>query len=124
MQGKIERKKIDWERASCKGLDTELFYTPLSELLADGYTYKTLRNICFNCPIWEDCLKIGVQEEQYGFWGGLSEEERKHLYNGTKPRSMKQLEMDLKLLNISLKDILKIIKNVKRNFLYPTGVKQ
>ena len=122
MHGEIKRKTVEWERANCKGLDTNIFYTPMAELLEDGMSYRTLRTICFNCPIWVECLQVAIQEEQYGFWGGLSEEERKHLYNGTKPRSMKQLQMDLKLLNVNLNGLLRVVKSVKRKFTYSGGI--
>lgn len=114
----VKRKEVNWLDASCRGLDTNLFYTPMAELLEQGISYRNLRRICFNCPIWKECLQVAVQEEPYGFWGGLSEEERRHLYNGTRPRSMKQLMMDLKICNVNIENIKKVVKSVKRNFSY------
>jgi len=114
----INRKNVEWEKASCRGLDTELFYTPMAELIEQGMSYRTLRRICFYCPIWKECLQVATQEEAYGFWGGLSEEERRHLYNGSRPRSMKQLNMDLKICNVNIQNVIRVVKSVKRNFAY------
>ena len=110
--------EIDWKKAACRGMDTEWFYTPMSELLSQGISYRTLRRVCFSCPIWEECLKYAVQEQPYGFWGGLSEEERKHIYNGTHPKSHKQLEKDLQVCKVKLKEVQKIVKSVTRKFSY------
>lgn len=81
-------------------------------------SYRTLRRICFSCPIWKECLQVAMQEEPYGFWGGMSEEERKHLYNKTKPRSMKQLQMDLKVCNVRYKTIEETVEGIERQFMY------
>ena len=110
--------EVEWKKAACRGMDTEWFYTPMSELLSQGISYRTLRRVCFSCPIWEECLKYAVQEQPYGFWGGLSEEERKHLYDGTHPRSHVQLSQDLNYCGISLQYIIKIVKSAKRKFRY------
>lgn len=114
----VSRKEIDWEKANCKGIHTEMFYTPMADLLKVGLSYRTLRRICFSCPIWKECLQIAIQEEPYGFWGGLSEEERKHLYEGTLPRSIKQLKMDLDFCAMSMNEILEVVQGVKRQFAY------
>ena len=114
----VKRKEVDWNKANCKGLDTNLFFTPMADLLEMGLSYRTLRRICFSCPIWKECLQVAIQEEPYGFWGGLSEEERRHLYNNTQPRGMKQLNMDLKICEVSLNNVIKVVKSVKRNFAY------
>lgn len=118
MSKQVRRKEVDWKQAGCLGVDTELFYTPLARLLEQGLSYRPLRRICFSCPIWKECLQVAVQEEPYGFWGGLSEEERRHLYDGTRPRSHKQLNMDLKACEISVQEVTKVVKSVKREFRY------
>lgn len=114
----VKRKEVNWLDANCRGLDTELFYTPMADLLEMGMSYRTLRRICFSCPIWEQCLQVAVQDEAYGFWGGLSEEERRHLYNGTNPRGMKQLLMDLKICDVNLNNVIRVVRSAKRNFSY------
>ena len=32
--------------------------------------------MCYNCPVWEDCLEYG-RDEQWGLWGGLTPQERR-----------------------------------------------
>lgn len=118
MQGQIDRKKVEWDKAHCRDLDTDLFYTPMAELLEQGLSYRTLRRICFGCPIWRECLQVAVQEEPHGFWGGLSEDERRHLYNGTTPRSSYQLNKDLISCNVSLQEVFNVVKSVKRRHGY------
>ena len=118
MSEQINRKEVNWKLAHCSGTDTEWFFMPLSELLTNGVSYQTLRSICFKCPIWKSCLQVAVQEEAHGFWGGLSEEERKHLYNDTRPRSHEQLMYELKNFGVSLETIRSVVKSVKRKFSY------
>lgn len=115
MSEQVERKNVDWSQANCKGLDTEMFYLQQSELLAAGLSYTHLRRICFNCPIWKDCLQVGVRFEKYGFWGGLSEEERRQISNENHSRRYAGLIRDLQQFpHIKFTEILALIKSVKR----------
>ena len=43
----INRKTIDWEQASCRGLEVDLFYAARSELVDEGLNYNHLRRMCF-----------------------------------------------------------------------------
>ena len=116
MSGQIKRREVDWERASCKGLDTTTFYLMRTDLLPDGLTYNHLRRICFNCPIMRECLQIGTSLERYGFWGGLAEEERTAIYEQRQGKVLYRLKRDLKQLSISYKVIEEIVLSVKRVF--------
>lgn len=118
MSEQITHKDVEWERAACQGIAPDLFYTPHVELLDMGFSYRTLRRVCFACPIWKECLQVATAYEPYGFWGGLSEDERRHLYNGTKPRSLLQLKRDLQENNVSLIEITRVVKSVERVFKY------
>lgn len=64
------------ERAACTKADPELFYHP------DGETGSTkaqrvaeAKEVCGDCPILATCRAKTLHEE-YGVWGGLSEDER------------------------------------------------
>lgn len=113
----MERRDVDWTRANCRGMDTELFYKQPSELLEMGLHITTLRRICFNCPIWAECLEVATKYERYGTWGGLTEMERNQVYNGSPDRSYFRLKRDLEYVGkIKIKEIINIIKGVKRNY--------
>lgn len=115
----IDREAVEWERASCKGLDTELFYTSRTELLIEGLTFNHLRRMCFRCPIQEACLKVGTAFEPYGFWGGLSEDERRHIYAGlTESRVLTWLQRDLKEIRESLSYLATVVLSVERDFAF------
>lgn len=38
---------------------------------------KIYRNICNRCPVLAVCQNYAILNEEYGFWGALSEKERK-----------------------------------------------
>ena len=71
------RKEVDWKQASCRGLDTNIFFMTASEL-ADKECIEViaLRQLCFACPIWKECLTMGFKHERYGTWGGVTGDER------------------------------------------------
>lgn len=115
----VNRNKVEWERASCKGLDTDLFYTARTDLLIEGLTYNHLRRMCFDCPIQKDCLKVGTAFEHYGFWGGLAEDERKHIYAGKfDSRVIAWLRRDLKYLGVGISSLVQTVLSVERDFTF------
>lgn len=116
MSGQIKRKDVEWERASCKGLDTNLFYLMRTDLLEENLGYNNLRRICFNCPIQRECLQIGTSLERYGFWGGLADEERTAIYENRQGKIMFRLKRDLKMLAIDYNYLEKIVLSVERVF--------
>lgn len=116
MHGQIKRRDVEWERASCRGLDTDMFYLMRTDLLVDGLTYNHLRRICFECPIQKECLQIGTSLERYGFWGGLADEERTAIYENRDGKILYRLKRDLKLLSIDYKYLQNIVLSVKRVF--------
>ena len=116
MHGQIKRRDVEWERASCRGLDTNLFYLMRTDLLEEGLGYNNLRRICFECPIMKECLQIGTSLERYGFWGGLSEEERTAIYENRDGKIIYRLKRDLQMLGIRYQPIADIVLSVKRVF--------
>jgi WhiB family redox-sensing transcriptional regulator len=121
MPRKIRRKDVEWERASCLGLDTELFYEHRTGLLEQGLSFDHLRRICMDCPIQKECLQVAVAHEPYGFWGGLSDEERNHMYAGKKTRTIEALKRDLKWLGLDFDSIVKEVQSIERDFMYNRG---
>mgnify|MGYP001553751279 FL=1 len=68
---------VEWQAAACKGIQVDMFYL---ETLSESLTYTpTLRRICRDCPIFEDCREYAFEHEVHGFWGGLTATERRNL---------------------------------------------
>lgn len=62
-----------WE--PCATTDPELFFTdPMRET---NEIRESIRFICSTCPLLVECREWGVKHEEYGWWGGLSGEERR-----------------------------------------------
>jgi Transcription factor WhiB len=76
----INVRGTDWDRANCRGLNTEIFYLEESELKDRGMTFRVIRKVCFTCPIQKECLDAGMEEE-YGIWGGFTRRERTKICN-------------------------------------------
>lgn len=74
-----EREEADWrDRAACRGASPDLFF---SVLPAD---VKAAKAICAGCPVRQECLEFALHSgEEYGTWGGLSEDE---LHVARRPR--------------------------------------
>ncbi|HEY4607498.1 MAG TPA: WhiB family transcriptional regulator [Acidimicrobiia bacterium] len=68
----------DWRnRAACAGYNHALFF-PVGD--ADEIAVERARDVCFTCPVTEDCLEYALETNQRaGIWGGTTEEERKSL---------------------------------------------
>lgn len=78
----------DWmDRAACRGLDTNLFYT---DSRADQ-----AKQVCADCPVRPECLAY-VQAVQppgswdHGVWGGTDKAERARM-RGVSPRATRSL---------------------------------
>lgn len=59
----------DWIReAACVGAPPEWFFDQV---------HPTARELCAICPVRQDCLDLAIaNDEQYGFWGGMTTHER------------------------------------------------
>lgn len=68
-----------WERASCRGMDTRIFYAT-----EDGGhdLYAAARKVCVWCPVRRECLEEAMRAEgearwtRHGMWGGKTPAER------------------------------------------------
>lgn len=56
--------------AACRGMDVDMFFPARGEPLA------AIRAICARCPVRDRCLDEHLMET-HGFWGGMSERERR-----------------------------------------------
>jgi hypothetical protein len=67
---------FDTEQANCTSLDPELFF-PVGEMKQE--IAKTLKRICMNCPIMDQCLEYSLHVKVSGYWAGTNERERERL---------------------------------------------
>jgi WhiB family redox-sensing transcriptional regulator len=62
----------EWfDDAACAGMDTTIFFPER------GQTSRKAKQVCYSCPVREDCLEEALaRREMFGIWGGMSEKER------------------------------------------------
>ena len=68
-------KSPKWfNKASCKGLDTSLFFGEGHDV---GVT--TAKEVCADCPVRIECLDYAVELKEYdfGIWGGVAPQNRR-----------------------------------------------
>ena len=69
----------DW-RTSAACLGHELTFDLAADRPNDGAAVKAALTICAECPVRDFCRTTHLREE-FGVWGGLTEDERKRLRN-------------------------------------------
>lgn len=71
---------MDWLRdAKCLEEDPELFF-PVGRTGPAISQTEVARAVCLACPVRPTCLEWALESGQdYGVWGGLSEEERRSI---------------------------------------------
>lgn len=57
-----------WHLAICNGMDTNLFYDKYE---ADINIAKSIDEACLSCPVVKMCYEAGIQNNEYGVWGGI-----------------------------------------------------
>ncbi|MDL5160175.1 WhiB family transcriptional regulator [Actinomycetospora sp. Odt1-22] len=70
----------DWQRqAACRDMELEIFFHPDGERdPSRSQRVARARAICDACPVEKACRDWAhMVEEQYGTWGGESEDERR-----------------------------------------------
>lgn len=99
--------EVDWEKAECLGMDTDLFYRIEEERNSTAYQYiNAVRSICGRCPIQMDCLSYAFGNENFGVWGGLTSLERRSMYEPDKyPIQLKRALQSLKMYGITQSEV-------------------
>ena len=65
----IDTEDFDWyDLAICRGMDTNLFYEKYE---LDANIAKNVDEMCFSCPVMQMCYKAGIENNEYGVWGGV-----------------------------------------------------
>jgi WhiB family redox-sensing transcriptional regulator len=91
--------QVDWDKAECLGVHTDLFFSVEEERSTQAYMYiNAVRSMCARCPIQFACLSYAFAHEAYGVWGGLTSLERlsihdRHKYPAQRARALKALEI-------------------------------
>lgn len=65
----IDPETLEWQDLSlCHGSPTELFF---DEYESNENVAKMVDEMCMACPVRKQCLKIGVENSEWGVWGGV-----------------------------------------------------
>lgn len=65
----INRDEFEWyDLAVCRGMDTNLFFDKYE---SDVNIAKNIDEACMMCPVSKMCYESGVENNEYGIWGGI-----------------------------------------------------
>jgi hypothetical protein len=65
----VDTEDFDWwHLAVCRGMDTNLFYDKYE---MDVNIAKSIDDACMSCPVMKMCYQSGVDNSEYGVWGGV-----------------------------------------------------
>lgn len=69
---------LSWQdSAACRGNDPDLFF-PVGKTGLSIQQIAAAKEVCLSCVARVSCLEFAIMTKQeYGVWGGTSEEERK-----------------------------------------------
>jgi WhiB family transcriptional regulator, redox-sensing transcriptional regulator len=74
-----------WQvRAACRGPQSSIFFPPSSFERKDDKDRRegNAKGICAGCAVRQECLDYAIEiREPHGIWGGLTEGERRVLFN-------------------------------------------
>ncbi len=57
-----------WHLAACQGIDTNVFF---EQYEVDTNIAKAVDQCCLSCPVIQMCYKSGLENNEYGVWGGV-----------------------------------------------------
>lgn len=62
-------EELEWYHISvCQGMKTNWFY---DDYESDPLFAQVMDGICLSCPVRKQCLREGVENNEYGLWGGV-----------------------------------------------------
>lgn len=65
----IDPEELEWQDfAICSQMDTNLFY---EEYESDENVAKMIDQACLSCPVMTQCLMRGMENSEWGVWGGI-----------------------------------------------------
>ena len=80
-------KRPRWQlEAACRSFPAELFFPVGTSDIARADRERA-KGVCRQCPVRAECLQFALDTNQeFGVWGGLSEDERRVLMPVGRPR--------------------------------------
>ena len=86
---------LSWQdEASCKGMDTNLFF-----LKPGGLLSKEIVDSCMDCPVRSECLMHALRFEEYGCWALTTPKQRVAL------RKKMGIKLEERVRDISLDEV-------------------
>jgi WhiB family redox-sensing transcriptional regulator len=86
--GAASSAEPEWTSAQCRREDPEVFFSLDNERgPAKLARESAARAICARCVIQADCLAFALSRDDYGVWGGMTQEERRKLKRERKQAS-------------------------------------
>ncbi|MEM9134318.1 MAG: WhiB family transcriptional regulator [Actinomycetota bacterium] len=67
--------------ALCKGTSTELFFPHRGD--TRGRAQALI--VCGDCPVQQPCRDHAIPNEEFGIWGGMTEQRRRRIRTGHTP---------------------------------------
>lgn len=65
----VDLEDLEWQDlAVCKGVKTNKFY---DDYESDVQTAYQIDQMCLSCPVMNACLSHGVDNSEWGVWGGI-----------------------------------------------------
>ena len=65
----IDLEELQWQDlALCDGMPTNMFY---DDYESDVQVAKVVDDACLSCPVMAQCLERGVENGEWGVWGGV-----------------------------------------------------
>jgi hypothetical protein len=65
----LDPEDLRWhDLAMCKGMDREDFYDNYE---SNPNVAKITDEVCLSCPVLKECLQSGIDNGDYGVWGGF-----------------------------------------------------
>lgn len=65
----LDLEEIGWQDlALCEQMPTNMFY---DEYESDEQVAKIVDEACLSCPVMTQCLERGIENSEWGVWGGI-----------------------------------------------------
>lgn len=66
---------FDTTNAKCREVDPDIFFPDTNNQPAEEV--RVIISLCSHCPVYKDCYDYAMQNDVYGWWAGLTRQERK-----------------------------------------------
>lgn len=65
----IDLESLRWQDlALCNSMPTNMFY---DDYETDEQVAKIVDEACLSCPVMKQCLERGIENNEWGVWGGI-----------------------------------------------------